>query len=122
MGHEWDQDEYGEILNGPMTYSSIADILRSRDSIVIGWTDQEFTHLDILFCLRPDQAGSLQRGMHGPSDLFVAISGFGMHGFGAEIELDTHPSYIGEKLGLGRGVNKTTEGLADLIDGVRRAL
>ena len=69
---------------------------------------------------KPVQYGNLQRGMNALTDLFVAVSGFGMFGF----ELNGNvkdAAYVGEKLNLG-GRNTTTEKLAELINGVCREL
>lgn len=112
------QDEYGEVLNSTDTYKAIADVLESRGSVVIGWTDEAGSHLDILFTLHPIQVGSLQRGMRW-TDLFVSISSFGMHGFDIDDE-ELHYGYIGEKLNL--GINVTSEKVGELINGVKKLL
>jgi hypothetical protein len=115
-----DKDKYGEIYNTPNNYELFAQVLNGPSrSLVMGWTDQEGSHLDILLVLRPQQTGSLQRGLSGETDLFVAVMGFGCHGFDAT-ESNTHPGYIGEKLRLGSNV--TTGKLTELINGVRAAL
>ena len=109
-----DQDEYGTVINSQKTYEVLADILRI-DSVIFAWTDQEGTQLDILMAHNPVQFGHLQRGMSAATDLFVAVSHFGMFVF--ELNgMEKFPGYIGEKLGL--GTNTTTEKLAELINGV----
>lgn len=114
------QDEYGTVVNHPETYSEITSILRTHGSIIFAWTDEQSTHLDILMAYRPRQFGSLQRGMSTITDLFIAVSGFGMFGF--ELNgIEKHSSYIGEKLNLG-GSNTTTDKLADLVNGICRGL
>lgn len=114
-----DQDEYGEVLNSDRTYAWIAETVERSGSAIIGWTDGLGSHMDILFCLAPIQKGGLQRGMSALTDLFVAVSHFGMHGF--EIKDDfLHPGYVAEKLGTGD--NSTTAKLTDLITGVRDRL
>ena len=42
-------DDYGEIVNGPYTYKGIAGRLKEGESVIIGWTDEKYTHLDLLF-------------------------------------------------------------------------
>ncbi len=114
-----DQDEYGMVLNSRKTYEGLANRLWEFHSVVFAWTDQEGTQLDILMAHNPPQFGSLQRGMRALTDLFVAVSHFGMFGFelnGSE----KFAGYVGEKLNL--GTNVTTEKLAELINGVCREL
>jgi len=119
LNKDYDQDEYGEVLNGKKTYKSIASTLEQNGSVVIGWTDQAMTHLDILFTVAPIQVGGLQRGMS-HADLFVSVSAYGMFAF--DIKEDyLHPGYVGEKLGLS-GENTTTIRLAELITEVRKRL
>src|SRR5580765_2016325 len=112
-----DQDEYGEVITTDTTIRELAWLLVGP-SVVIGWTDGEGSHLDILFCYRAKQFGHLQRGMQS-DDLFVAVSGFGMFGFKVD-ELPLYGSYVGEKLGLGDNITSTK--LAELIGGVRKIL
>lgn len=114
---ELDLDDYGEVVNGSNTYGVIASQLLDGLSVVIGWTDSDFTHLDLLFTLRPQQHGALQRGMRGDTDLFVSVSHFGMFGFKVNSENRLYPGYVSEKLGVGGEV--TTEKLAELIEGIR---
>lgn len=110
-----DQDEYGTVFNSEKTYRGLAERLWEYHSVVFAWTDQEGTQLDILMAHNPPQFGKLQRGMSALTDLFVAVSHFGMFGFELNgIEKDA--GYVGEKLNL--GMNVTTEKLAELINGV----
>lgn len=102
------QDEYDTVLNHKDTFETLAALLR---------TDQQGTQLDILLAYTPFQFGNLQRGMKSATDLFVAVSHFGMFGFEIN-ELEKFPGYVGEKLGLGPDVNPTTAELAALINGV----
>lgn len=107
-------DIYGLVINSDNTYKAIADTLRDMP-IVFAWTEQEGTHLDILMVYKPAQVGYLQRGMSAQTDLFVAVSHFGMFGF--EINADPkYSGYVAEKLGT--GVNVATDALTDLINGV----
>jgi hypothetical protein len=115
-----DQDEYGEVFNSERTFTGLARLLEKHISVVIGWTDQEGSHLDILFVVAPVQAGGLQRGMSAQTDLFVAVSHFGMFGFEIKEDGELFAGYVGEKLRLGDNI--TTQKLAELIDGVRKRL
>lgn len=110
-------DEYGEVYNSTITFAGLAQAIRDRGSVVIGWTDQKGTHLDILFVNRPIQYGSLQRGMR-LTDLFVSVSSIGMHGFEID-DIPLDPGYISEKIRIG---GSTDEEFADLINGVRKEL
>lgn len=112
------QDEYETVINSQATYDGIVEFLKVENhrQIIFAWTDQEGTQLDILMSYRPMQFGHLQRGMKSRTDLFVAVSSFGMFGF----ELNgawKSPGYVGSKLGLG-DENTTTKALAVLINGV----
>ena len=115
-------DAYGEITNSDETYSAIAYGLDVHGSVIVGWTDGDGTHYDILFAAFPEQFGTLQGGMRGSSDLFVSIMRKGAFGFKCDRE-KSHPSYIAEKLGLAEySASSTVAKLADLINGVRRAV
>jgi hypothetical protein len=116
----FDMDEYDDVVNGDNTYSSIVKALNERVSVVIGWTDQEGSHLDILFSLFPFQQGLLQRGLRGRTDIFVSVMGLGAHGFEAGPS-DTDAGYYSEKLHLG-GRNATSEKLAELVNAIRSQL
>lgn len=112
------KDNYGEVINGDETYSVIADKLINGRSVIIGWTDQDFDHRDILFTLRPYKAGTLQRGLNWNSHLYVSIMDHSSMGF--LIEKDTnnkkHNSYIMEKLRLHD--NSCDNKICELINGV----
>jgi hypothetical protein len=118
------QDEYQTVTNSQGTYKGLDEIL-SQDRgniqaspVIFAWTDGASTQLDILMVNgnRSIQYGILQRGMKARTDLFVAVSGFGMFGFAIN-DLVKYPAYVGEKLGIS-GINETTEKLAELINGV----
>lgn len=114
------QDEYGEVLNSERTFEGLGELIEKHGSVVIGWTDQQGSHLDILFTLMPIQAGNLQRGMSALTDIFVSISHFGMHGFKID-DVDLDAGYVAEKLRLD-GVNVTSTAVAELINGVKKEL
>lgn len=108
------QDEYGTVINTGHTYTGLAKILKTGTPVIMAWTDEEGTQLDILLAIHPAQFGILQRGMKSTTDLFVAVSSFGMFGFEMNNTWKS-AGYVGEKLGLG-GSNATTIKLADLIN------
>lgn len=112
------EDTYGEIINGEDTYREIATDLRESGRCLVGWTDQDSTHLDILFVYRSPKYGTVQGGVQG-SDLFVSIMRRGAFGFSVS-EPDTAPAYYDEK--LGGGLNATSIQLAALVNGVKKAL
>ena len=64
--------EYNEIINGTETYKEIANKLKQDIPVIIGWTDEACTHLDILFTYKAyrEYGNYLQRGLM-PTDLFV---------------------------------------------------
>lgn len=108
----------------------VADMLRAGGTVIFSFDDEEGTHLDILMCWDIPlklSTGILQRGISS-LDLFVSIMSMGATGFatiGKKSEktvTDLHPAYVGEKLGLGRIENPTTESVAKLISDVRREL
>ena len=108
-----DKDIYGEVVNGENTYKEIAYLLKHGSSVIIGWTDQAYTHYDILFSLNVVKEGTLQGGLRW-NDLFVSIMRIGVFGFLTDSKKES--GYIGEKLGLDN--NETTEKLTELINGI----
>lgn len=116
-------DEHGEVINGPKTYTALTQHLAHGGSAIIGWTDEEGTHLDILLTLQPFQAGTVQRGYRGATDLFVAIMSIGAGAFEVRSRMEPlYPSYVGEKTGLGSVENDTTIKLAELINALLEGL
>lgn len=114
-------DEYGEIINSEKTFEQIAARLKMGQSIIIGWTDQESTHYDILFTggAYKQEENYLQRGLRG-NELFVSVMSRGAFGFNLDGEKSS--GYIAEKLHFGCYSNITMEKLAELINGVIRHL
>ena len=112
------KDKYGEIINGESTYRTIADDLLNGKSVIIGWTDQGYDHRDILFTLRPQKYGTLQRGLNFSSHLYISIMDFSCMGFLIENDTDNrkYPSYIKEKLRLND--NSCDDKICELINGV----
>lgn len=107
------KDDYGEVINGENTYKEISYQLKHGNSVIIGWTDGEGTHLDILFSVNVVKEGILQGGLRW-SDLFVSIMRIGCFGFTTDGE--KHSGYVGEKLNLRDNV--TTDKLTELINGI----
>lgn len=109
-----DKDEYGEIINGENTYKEIADILKKHGSVLIGWTDEIYTHYDILFLYKTQFYGTNIQGGIKSNDLFITIMRKGAFGF--KIDSKKTSEYIAEKLNLSD--DETAEKLAELINGV----
>ena len=111
------KDKWGEIINGKETFTKIADDLVKRGSCIIGWTDQEYDHRDILFTYMPKQHGNLQRGLRW-CYLYVSIMSMSSMGFLIEINTDNRKenSYLKEKLNLHD--SSCDDKICDLINGV----
>lgn len=108
--------EYNEIINGTETYKEIANKLKQDIPVIIGWTDEEYTHLDILFTYQVyrEYGNYLQRGLM-PTDLFVSI--FNCGAFGFEVDREKSVGYISEKLGVdGETAEKLTELINEIIN------
>ena len=114
------QDEYGVVENSPGTYRAVAQELRGFGSILLGWTDNAMSHMDVLFVYDPTQIGPLNRMDQHPGKLLVAVAGYGMFGFKVRDDDYLHHAYLGEKLGFRPSV--TTEALAALVNGVMAEL
>ena len=112
------KDEYEEIINGYDTVIEISKRLKEGQSVIIGWTDEKYTHLDLLFNYKTYKEGMLQRGLRG-YELYVSIISWGAFGFDVK-EREIHKGYISEKLNI-RG-EPTVSKLADLINGVIKEL
>lgn len=111
-------DNYNEVINGEETYKRIAETLVSEKSCIIGWTDEEYDHRDILFTYRPKHlGGTLQRGLRW-CYLYVSIMGQYSMGFLIENNRDNrkHSSYIKEKLMLND--NHCDNKICELVNGV----
>lgn len=111
-------DSYGEIINGEGTYKKITNNLKIGKSVIVGWTDGKYTHLDLLFNYNALKAGSLQRGLRG-NELYVSIIGFGSFGFDVT-RVDKIAGYIAEKLSI-HGEPTVTK-LAELINNIIKRL
>lgn len=112
------KDKYGEIINGHNTVAEIASKLKDGQSVIIGWTDERYTHLDLLFNYRTHKSGMLQRGLRG-NELFVSIISIGSFGFDVS-DRETHKGYVSEKLNISG--EPTIIKLAELINGIKKEL
>jgi hypothetical protein len=115
------KDEYNQVINGEETYKSIADELIKYGRCIIGWTDEQCDHRDILFTYRPHKYGELQRGLRW-TYLYVSIMSLSCMGFLIEADNNNekHPNYIKEKLNLKN--NHCDDAICELINGVIRAI
>lgn len=121
--NDMNYSEYGEIINGEDTYNEIAEkLINRRVPVMIGWTDEECTHYDIMFIYGTYKPiNNMWQGGLRPEDLFVAISRRGMFGF--EINSNKlYPEYIAEKLFLTRNVDTSIEKVTELINGVKKSM
>ena len=113
------QDEYGVVHNSPDTYLAAATELWGRGRVLIGWTDEAMTHMDILLSVASDSVGPLNRMDMRVPKLFIGVVAYGMFGFRIRPDDPIHHDYLGEKLGM--RPSPTTEALADLVNGVMAA-
>ena len=112
-----------EVINGTGTFETIARNLLEDGKCIIGWTDQEMDHRDILFTYHPFHlAGGLQRGLRW-NDLYVSIIGHTSAGFLMEPNGNNQKAsgYIREKLRLDdnhcdREICKLVSGVIEYID------
>ena len=110
-------DEYEQVINDEETFKKIAEVLLDTGKCIIGWTDQQYDHRDILFTYQPKQYGYLQRGLKW-CYLYVSIMGLFSIGFLIEDKTNNykHPTYIKEKLQLND--NHCDNEICNLINGV----
>lgn len=118
-------DTYGEAINGPALFQYIAaslldTVTHDRGSLLVGWTDGEYSHHDVLFVHRPESIGNIQRGMrYSRWMLFVSVLGCDTFGFHCDDRNGPlHPGYVSEKLRVGSEKSVTTIALTALINGV----
>lgn len=109
------KNKYGEVINGKETYKEIADALNAKMVCYIGWTDELFTHYDIVFsCKNVFSEGTHQRRIR-DDYLFVSIIGTNAFGFRTDTMKDV--GYVSEKL-FHNITNETVEKITELINGV----
>ena len=113
-------DAYGEVINGEETFKEVAEMLKKGDPVLLGWTDQDMTHFDILLVLTARPFGTnIQGGIRPREDLFVSVMRWGAFGFDPR-HLDTHSGYYAEKL---RNMGEPCqEKFSELINGIKAAL
>ena len=118
------RDTYEEVINGPDTFKSIATWLYKDNydsdtskSVLVGWTDGNVDHRDILFTYNVLHTGNHQRGMRW-CHFFVGIVDGPLYGFTIEMRTDNRKGegYLKEKLHLHD--NHCDDKLCALIDGV----
>lgn len=115
-------DSWNEVINGEQTYEKIAETLLDTGKCIIGWTDGEYDHRDILFTYQPKHlGGELQRGLRW-CYLYVSIIDQTSMGFLMETKTDNtkHESYLMEKLRLHD--NSCDKKICELINGVIKAI
>ena len=110
-------NEYNEVINGEGTYSAIAETLIKDGTVGIGWTDDDSTHLDIIFKLGLNvKCGTFQRGIKADY-LYVSIIDHTSYAFKADsIKIG---DYVVEKL---RMPNTCGYKVNELINGIIKEL
>lgn len=109
-------NKYNEVINGEMTYKEIAQLLLDNCTVGIGWTDEESTHLDIIFKLGIVKMNAFQRGIKGDY-LYISIIDHTSYAFVPDTI--KNPSYIMGKLRMN---NDCGYKLAELINGIIKEL
>lgn len=115
-------DEFGTVLNGADTYKEIGLALATDSVVLVPWTDELGTQLDILLVWKPSFCAPSRQLIQGgvrSTDLFVSIMRKGAFGFEVD-RTDTAGGYYAEKLGLEKG--ETALKLAEFLNGVKVAL
>lgn len=114
-------DSYGEFQNDITTYQFISHSLKVNGSVIVGWTDGNGTHYDILFSIPAGfpEFNTLQGGLFS-TYLFVSIMRVGAFGFKIAEDPTIDSSYYAEKLGL--PIHFTAGAVAELVNGVRADL
>lgn len=118
------EDSYGEVINSPATFGAIALALKMKENVMVGWTDEGGSHLDILFTYKAMKFGKhIQGGLSPEKDLFVSIMRVGAWGFAIN-DTVIYPSYLEEKFRCSfcSFGEPTGEKLAKLINGVKKEL
>lgn len=114
-----DLDDDGLVYNTLENYRLLASDVWYDRSVIIAWSDEQGTQLDVSLVLIAKEYGSLQGGQSTGTDLFVGVSQVGFFGF----DMFSGPksgSYVAEKLNLEDG--HTARKLAQLINGVQQEL
>ncbi len=112
--------KYDEVINGKNTYKEIAKLLLKNDAVGIGWTDEDSTHLDIIFMLGISKFGSFQRGIK-ENHLFVSVIDYTSYAF--DINSIPNLGYIEEKLRMNNECgNKLSELIIEVLIGLRNSV
>lgn len=112
-------DKDGYVHNGADTFRCAALDVIHRNHVVLTWTDQLGTILNILLSYAPTRVGPGGGVVdNGPAKLWVGIAGKGCFAFGMERSF-LHESYISEKLGV---TGATAYALAVLITSIRNEI
>jgi len=111
---------FGDVVEGEKTYKTVADIIKKTGSCLVGWNDQDLTHFDILFTLKPQFKGNIQGGINPPEYLFVSIMRIGAFAFKIKRQTPLFVTYVDEKLGYAvKGLGTPTkQRITDLINGI----
>lgn len=117
-------DEYETVVNNESTYNILFGILTVSKSVFFSWTEGECTQLDIMMSIKPAYLNRhlAQGGLRNGRNLFVSIMRFGSFAFDLDGIDILHPSYVGEKLGLGNNNSLTTIKLCELIKNIGERL
>lgn len=107
---------FADVVEGPDTCKSVAEEIKRRGSVLVGWNDQEMTHHDILFTLKPRHFGNIQGGIRPETYLFVSVMRIGAFAFSVHRDAPLFYDYVDSKLG-GIG-HPAKERLTNFINGV----
>lgn len=110
--------EYGVVTNSLRTYTAAAERIRGQGYVLMGWTDNAMSHMDVLLAIAEpfSSVGPLNRIDNHTLRLLVGVAGRGMFGFAIRADNFVHHVYLAEKLGF--GPSATTEALAELVNGI----
>lgn len=116
-------DEYGILKTSSESCAIIASLINNNGRLLVSWTDEEGTQLDILFTTLDQRISHpLAQPQGGIKSDYLFVSIMRMGAFAFEINKSfTHPNTYAEKLGVDYG-GVTANKLADLINGVKIAL
>ena len=112
-------DVFDEAENCKELYRGICSELLTSGSILIGWTDEEMSHYDILFNIKvatiPNNSATFQGGIRS-GNLFVSVMGKGAFSFSINnTKLDE--THVAEKLNI-----MSNDRLAELLTEIKREL
>ena len=114
--NNFNYDSFGEVINGKETYNAIARALKNYEAIGIGWTDEKYTHLDIIFKLGITKIGYFQRGIR---DYYLYVSIIGHNSFAFIPDTIKEGNYIQARMNM---EDSCGDKLAELVNGVIESL